>query len=124
MIKKIVIVLLPFMCLFMLVRLVNNKNPFISSKSFFDYMQSFDYFNDVEQITSKVEDVALQMKEIVIDFDNSDLDILGTLKQIGNVALAFAKLIGLAILVIPAVLLDITQIVFWVIGFIPYVLSF
>ena len=45
-------------------------------------------------------------------------------KSFISVALAFAKLIGLAILVIPAVLLDITQIVFWVIGFIPYVLSF
>lgn len=122
MFKKIIVFLLPFMCLFMLVRLVNKKDPFISSKSFFDYMQSFDYFKDVKQITSKVEDAAIQLKEIVVDFDNSDLDILGTLKQIGNVTFAFAKLIGLAVLVIPAVLLDITQIVFWVIGFILFIL--
>ena len=99
MFKKIIVVLLPFMCLFMLVRLVNNKNPFVSSKSFFDYMQSFDYFKDVEQITNKVEDAATQLKQIVVDFNISDLVILGTLKQIGNVALAFAKLIGLAVLV-------------------------
>ena len=32
--------------------------------------------------------------------------------------------VALAVLVIPAVLLDIAQIVFWVIGFIPYILSF
>lgn len=130
MIKKILIAILPIMLLFMFIRKINNKDPFISTFYLSEYFENVDVFSSTKETFEDLKQSIEDLKTIVRQFNNKTEDNANTLDKIKELVTSiwnfFVVLINVIITLIKlavAVIVDLVDLGFTTLKAFEYVLT-
>nr|DAG73112.1 MAG TPA: penicillin-binding protein [Inoviridae sp.] len=128
--KKILIAILPIMLLFMFIRTINNKDPFISTFYLSEYFENIDLFSSTKETFEDLKQSIDDLKLIIRQFNNKTKDNTNTLDKIKELIISiwnfFVVLINVIITLIKlviAVVVDLVDLGFITLKAFEYVLT-